>query len=274
MTVTDISAADLDALKDFRPQLIALDLDDTLLPHTGVVPHAAVDAIARVQELGVMVVAATGRSFGTTIPVCQAAGMMDWAVCSNGALLASVDPEAIVETIAFDPSELLSVIERRVPNGLYAVEDVNGVFRTNRIFQHSALTEGIREVSFEELSEEPVIRVVVRSDEHMDEGLGHLAEELGLHSVVFGVAETAWLDIGPQGVSKATMLARLCERLGIDPAETLAIGDSMNDAAMLEWAGMGVLMGHALPGMRQHANVLTSPEPGYGVADALNALQF
>ena len=274
MTVTDISPADLAALRDFRPQLIALDLDDTLLPHSGVVPREAVEAIARVQELGVMVVAATGRSVGTTVPVCQAAGMLDWAVCSNGAMLATVEPEAIVETIGFDPSELLSLIGDRVPNGQFAVEDVNGVFRTNQLFRHSALTEGIREVSFAELSEAPVVRVVVRSDEHMDQGLGHLADELGLHSVVFGVAETAWLDIGPQGVSKATMLERLCERLGIDPASTLAIGDSMNDAAMLEWAGMGVLMGHARPEMRRHTDVLTSSEPGIGVADALNALQF
>ena len=95
---------------------------------------------------------------------------------------------------------------------------------------------------------------------------------LGLHSVVFGVAEVAWLDIGPQGVSKATMLQRLCDRLGIDRANTLAIGDSMNDIAMLEWAGRGVLMGHAVPEMHVHADVLTSERPGYGVADALNAI--
>ena len=63
-----------------------------------------------------------------------------------------------------------------------------------------------------------------------------------------------------------------CERLGIDRSRTMAIGDSMNDAAMLEWAGMGVLMGHAIPEMHVHADVLTGSEPGYGVAEALNAL--
>lgn len=271
---TMTSLPDISALRDFRPELIALDLDDTLLAHSGMVPKEAVEAIARMKDLGVQVVASTGRSFGTTAPVCAAAGIESWAVCSNGAMLASLDPEEIVETISFDPAPLLEAIRERVPSGQFAVEDVDGVFRTNQLFSHSALTEGIREVSYEDLLTQNVIRVVVRSDAHLDEGLGHLAEELGLHSVVFGVAEVAWLDIGPQGVSKATMLQRLCDRLGIDQARTLAIGDSMNDAAMLEWAGMGVLMGHAVPDMHQHADVLTTARPGYGVADALNALQF
>lgn len=271
MTMTTPLPA-LDALRDFEPQLIALDLDDTLLPHTGVVPREAVEAIARVKEMGIEVVASTGRSFGTTAPVCEAAGIDTWAVCSNGAMLATLDPEEIVETIAFDPAELLMAIRDRVPDAMLAVEDPDGVFRTTTMFSHSALTEGIRQATFEDLLTKPVIRVVVRSDAHLEQGLGHLAQDLGLHSVVFGIGDVAWLDIGPQGVSKATMLQRLCDRLGIDRSATLAVGDSMNDAAMLEWAGMGVLMGHAVPEMYRHANVLTGVEPGYGVAEALNAI--
>ena len=125
---------------------------------------------------------------------------------------------------------------------------------------------------FEHLLAEPAIRLVVRSEDHLDEGLGFLAEQLGLHSVVFGTGDVAWLDIGPRGVSKATMLARLCERLGLDPNLTMAIGDSMNDIEMLKWAGVGVLMGHASPEMRQYADVVTDPRPGLGVAAALDAV--
>ena len=256
----------------FIPQLVALDLDDTIIEHDGPVPEFVAEAIARVQDLGVLVVAATGRSLSTTIPVCRAAGMLDWAVCSNGALLASVQPEEVVETITFDPTDLITRVEQIVPNASFGVESIDGTFRTNKVFQHAALTAGVREVPFEHLLNEPVMRVVVRSDEHVDEGLGFLAEELGLHSVVFGTGDVAWLDIGPQGVSKATMLARLCDRLGIDPAQTMAVGDSMNDAEMLKWAGVGVLMGHAESYMHQYADVVTDRRPGYGVAEALHAI--
>ena len=257
----------------FVPQLIALDIDDTLIEHDGPVHESVVEAIARVQDMGVMVVAATGRSQSTTIPVCRAAGMLDWAVCSNGALLVQVQPEEIVESVSFDPTDLLQRISDLVPNASFGVESVSGMFRTNRAFSHAALTEQVREVPLDHLMSEPVIRLVVRSDDHLDEGLGFIAEELGLHSVVFGTGDVAWLDIGPKGVSKATMLARLCERLGFDPALTMTVGDSMNDIEMLKWAGVGVLMGHAGEEMRQHADVVTGPVPGFGVAEALNAIR-
>ena len=91
----------------FVPQLIALDIDDTLIEHDGPVHESAVEAIARVQAMGIMVVASTGRSRSTTTPVCRAAGIREWAVCSNGALLVSVEPEGIVESVSFDPTDLL-----------------------------------------------------------------------------------------------------------------------------------------------------------------------
>lgn len=270
--MTELRLSDLTDLHGFRPQLIALDIDDTLIEHDGPVHESVVDAIARVRDMGIMVVASTGRSRSTTTPVCRAAGMTDWAVCSNGALLVRLQPEEIVESIAFDPSDLLTRVREIVPNASFGVESVTGLFRTNRAFTHAALTEEVREVPFKMLMEEPAIRLVIRSDDHLDEGLGFLAEQLGLHSVVFGTGDVAWMDIGPKGVSKATMLARLCERLDIDPARTMAIGDSMNDREMLRWAGVGVLMGHASPSMRPYADVVTTPTPGLGVAAALNAI--
>ena len=256
----------------FRPQLIALDLDDTLVSHDGSVIEAAVDAIARCQDAGIMVVAATGRSISTTHPVCHAAGMLDWAVCSNGAMLTRVTPEEIVETVTFDPAELLEQIAPLLPNAIYAVEDVHGVFHTNQDLRTSALGMSVRVVPFEHLLADPVVRLVVRSEEHRNIGLGHIAADLGLHSVVFGTGDMAWLDIGPKGVNKATMLQRLCDRLGFTAANTLVMGDSMNDIEMLKWAGVGVVMGHAIEAIKQHGNVITTDVPGQGVADALNAL--
>ena len=73
-------------------------------------------------------------------------------------------------------------------------------------------------------------------------------------------------------VNKATMLQRLCDRLGFTAEKTMVMGDSMNDIEMLKWAGVGVVMGHATEAIKQHGNVITTDVPGQGVADALNAL--
>lgn len=256
----------------FRADLIALDVDDTLVPRDGSVSERVVDAIERVQSAGTLVVLATGRTPSTTIPIARAAGINDLVVCSNGALLVSVATEKTIESVTFDPRPVLEELVEHLPDAVYAVEDVNGMFRTTRMFPAGALGLSIREVPFEHLLRDPVIRLVVRSEQHVDTGFGPIVEKLGYVSAIFGVGEVAWLDVAARGVNKATMLQRLCERRGIDPANTVAIGDYWNDIEMLRWAGLGVAMGSAAEPIKAAADTLTSGVPGDGVADVLDAL--
>ena len=125
----------------------------------------------------------------------------------------------------------------------------------------------------EHLLSEPVVRLVVRSEEHAETGFGDLVEKLGYQSVVFGVADVAWMDIAGRGVNKSTMLARLCERRGYDPARVIAIGDFYNDLDMLRWAGLGVAMGGSPQPVIDAADLVTSSIPGDGVADVLDAIE-
>ena len=125
---------------------------------------------------------------------------------------------------------------------------------------------------YDELIANPVVRVIVRSDDHVEEGLGPVVEHLDMHSIAFGVTDVAWLDLGIKGVTKATGLQSLCSRLGIDRSEVLAIGDSMNDIEMLQWAGYSVAMAHARPDIRALADHVTSGGPGSGVIEVLDAL--
>lgn len=254
------------------PELLALDIDDTLVTHLGSVNERVVDAVGRATAAGINVVLSTGRTISTTAPIARALGLDGWAVCSNGAMLAMVEPETIVETVTFDPRSVLDRIVALLPGAVYAVEDTHGVFHATRIFGAGSLGLSLREVPFEHLLKEPVVRLVVRSDEHVETGFGEIVEQMGLHTVIFGVGDTAWMDIGPTGVSKATMLARLCSRLDINPARTVAVGDSWNDIDMLTWAGTGVAMGSAPRSVTNAADATTDATPGDGVAEVIDAL--
>jgi hydroxymethylpyrimidine pyrophosphatase-like HAD family hydrolase len=258
----------------FHPDLIALDVDDTLVHHMGGVSERVVESIERVRDAGIAVAIATGRTPSTTIPVARAAGIDDLIVCSNGALLVSVETERTIESVTFDPRPVLTELREHLPRAIYAVEDENGMFRTTQMFPTGPLAMSIREVPFDHLLEEPIVRLVVRSEDHADGGFGPIVEKLGYQSVIYGVADVAWMDVGPKGVNKATMLARLCERRGYDPAKTITIGDSWNDTAMLRWAGLGVAMDTAPDSVKAAANTVTSGIPGDGVADVLDALEL
>ena len=230
----------------FKPDLVVVDVDDTLLEPRGSVTDRVVRAIERVRKGGVAVAIATGRTPSTTIPVARAAGIDDLVVCSNGALLVSVETERTVESVTFDPRPVLEELREHLPDAVYAVEDVNGMFHTTKLFPSGPLGMAIREVPFEHLLADPIVRVVVRSEKHAEEGFGAIVDQLGYQSVIYGIAEVAWMDVGPKGVSKATMLARLCERRDYDPAQTIAIGDSWNDTTMLARGVGGARGGHGL----------------------------
>ncbi|MDA3022846.1 MAG: HAD family hydrolase [Actinomycetota bacterium] len=257
---------------DFFPELIALDIDDTLTEHLGNVSERVIDAVAAVRAAGVQVVLATGRSLSTTAPVGRALGLDGWAVCSNGAVLATIEPQTVIEAVTFDPKPVLDQLVERLPDAIYAVEDAHGIFLTTRTFGADALGMSIREVAFEHLTVNPVVRLVVRSEDHREDGFGEIVKQMGLHSVIFGIGDLAWMDIGPVGVNKATMLANLCTRLDINQANTLAIGDFTNDIEMLRWAGVGVAMGSASAAVMAAADTVTSSTPGIGVAEVLDAL--
>jgi len=259
---------------DWRPELIALDIDDTLVQHMGSLPGIAVDAIERVVEAGIKVTLATGRSVSTTFPIARAAGIEDLVVCSNGGVLAMVETGKIVEAVTFDATQALEQLSELVPDAVFAVEDFHGDFRTTHLFDTGALGINIRQVELAELTADPVVRLVVRSETSTTRSFGEVAKSLGFHSVVFGVADVAWMDIAPKGVNKANMLKEVCARRQVDPAKTIAIGDSWNDIEMLEWAGLGVAMGSAVPKVAAYADLMTAPEPGIGVAQILNSIEL
>lgn len=276
-----MSATDTPALVHFDPaalatvefpQLIAIDVDGTLVPGDGVVRNRVIRAIAECEAAGVRVVLATGRSLSTTTPIARAARIDGWMVCSNGSILATASPEAIVEALTFDPAPFLDRMIPLLPSAIFTVEDAWGVMNTNVAFHGGALGMAVREMPLEDIRELEAVRLVIRSEEHMEEGLGHLVAELDLHEVEFGIAKVAWLDVGPKQVNKASMLKSLCERLDLDPTRTITIGDGSNDIRMLEWAGLGIAMASANDEVKRYANALTNAEPGDGVAEVLEAV--
>ena len=99
----------------------------------------------------------------------------------------------------------------------------------------------------DDLVAEPVSRVIIRDPDATADDFVELAASLGLHGTDYVVGWTAWLDLSPVGVSKASGLAaRRATQLGVAAADVLAIGDGRNDIEMLRWAGRGVAMGQSV----------------------------
>ena len=77
------------------------------------------------------------------------------------------------------------------------------------------------------------------------------------------------IEIVPRGASKGDGLRRVLDRLAVDPAQTLAIGDGENDIEMLQLVGLGVAMGNAGVAVKRAADAVTATNDADGVALAL-----
>ncbi len=115
-------------------------------------------------------------------------------------------------------------------------------------FPDGELTGAIEHVGLDDLVRDPVARVVVRSPEHTPERFLELVTEIGLHGVSYAVGWTAWLDLAPEGVTKASGLEQVRRALGVEPADTIAVGDGRNDIEMIRWAAHGAVMAQCAPG--------------------------
>lgn len=77
------------------------------------------------------------------------------------------------------------------------------------------------------------------------------------------------IEINNKAASKGLALEALCRELGLDVAETMAIGDASNDLGMLRTAGLGVAMANAAPDIRAAADLVTDSCEDSGVGRAI-----
>jgi Cof subfamily protein (haloacid dehalogenase superfamily) len=70
------------------------------------------------------------------------------------------------------------------------------------------------------------------------------------------------------GVNKGTTILQLLEKLGLDAASAIGIGDSTNDIEMLEVCGVGIAMGNATDVVKAHADEVTTSVLDDGVWNA------
>lgn len=260
------------------PFLVALDVDGTLVTYDGVMSEGTREAVRALVEAGHHVVVSTGRSVHSCVRIWEMLGLREgWTVASNGAVTVRLDPAvehgwAAQEVVTFDPTFVIRLLVEEFPQVHFAVEVLGEGYRLNREFPPGELTGNLEVVSVAELCADPVTRLVVRAPDMSDEDFDRVVGRLGLHDVTYSVGYTAWLDIAPAGVTKASALESLRQRLGVGPEHTVAVGDGHNDVEMLRWAARGVAMGHAPAEVRAAADEVTGAIADDGVLTVLRSL--
>lgn len=265
--------------KHFPFRAIALDLDGTLTNHDKVVTPRTRQALLKAQELGTVIILASGRPTYGIVPVAECLELEKrggYILSYNGGnivnaktgekLFSQFLPDAVIPILykyAKEKNHALlgyagNEIITEMPDDQYVKEES----RINKM--------NIRKVDnlLDALEPHPTKLLMTGDPTDMLKAEEELVEILGEKMDIFRSAPF-FLELVPKGIDKAQSLLRLLSKINLTPADLMAFGDGYNDLSMLKLAGVGVAMANAAPEVRADADYVTLSNEEDGVAAAL-----
>lgn len=260
-----------------RPDLIACDLDGTLIRHDGTVSPRTVAAFAALERAGIPYVFVTGRPPRLMGQVADAFAVNGLAVCSNGAYDYDLRARAVVAEYAIDPATLEKVtraIREAIPGIGLAVEYADAL-AADPLYEP---WDWDRDITVQRLDEavlwgRPAPKLIGRHPSLSADDLLALARPVvGDLVTVYHSNGLRMVEAVAPGVSKADGLARHAARLGTTAERVIAFGDMPNDLSMFAWAGRAFAVGNAHPSLIAVADGVIGSVEDDGVAAFLEAM--
>ena len=257
---------------------IAMDLDRTLLPDSLEFSPATIAAVAAAKRAGIEPIVATGRMFASARPYAKQLGVTSPLICYQGALVA--DPTS-GEWLLHRPIEVpaaLEVIAAVRAEGFHMnvyVDDqlcVEAPTPEARTYAAHARLEMHVVGNFDTWLRRPTTKIVVVAESAPLDGLqDELRARFG-ERLFIAKSLPIFLEIASPGVSKGAALRFVCERIGVEVADTIGFGDGANDVELLETAGLGVAVADADVALLDIADWTVPSVSEDGVAGFLQAL--
>jgi Cof subfamily protein (haloacid dehalogenase superfamily) len=268
-------------------QLLALDIDGTLLNPEFQISAADMSALRRANALGIEVVLVTGRRHDFALPIAQQLGFDLWLISSNGAVTRSLAGETFYRDllpaltcrrlcqamIEFRGHTVLTFDRRG--KGAIVLEHLNDLESSIRRW----LEKNLEYIEFvipveDALITDPIQAMFCGPIGKMHQALSVLetcpvAREVTVLRTEYPERDLSIVDVLNTGCSKGHALERWAEFRGISRNQVMAIGDNYNDIEMLAFAGYPVIMGNASEELRGRGWKVTASNAQNGVAAAL-----
>lgn len=268
-------------------RLIACDIDDTILDENGDLPASNRDALRRLHARGVAVVLASGRATVSVRAVAEHIYPLSedtYLLTFNGARVVTAASDTIVYEQFLEPEVTAAVAayarrERLVIHGFNShayISEARGepTDEVSRRYGRGVTMERLVVPDLAAALPDGTPKLLVIGDHQ--ELLRHKPriEEIGAGRLVTTFSKPHFLEILHPEVNKGTGLRRLAEHLGIPIAETIAVGDNLNDMEMLHAAGLGVAVANAHDRLKEAARVVLSRSASEGAIEEIEERFF
>ena len=268
-------------------RLIAIDVDGTLLDSRGRIPEANLRAIGEATSRGIQVVVATGRSFSFALPAVAPLADPLLLIVHNGALARQRTGETLLRRLLPRESArvvLEATVAWRASTLLYFDRARDGQIVTDRLDWAHPNRARFRQRNQDIIAEVDALEGALTEDPIQLAFNGELmamrgvvdaltrhptAGDLSVSITEYPQRDFALVDVCGPATTKGQTLARVAAALEIAREDVMAIGDNHNDRDMLEWAGLGVVMGNAEPELLDSRFERTSANDEAGLAAAI-----
>ncbi|MDC3413478.1 Cof-type HAD-IIB family hydrolase [Terrihalobacillus insolitus] len=234
-------------------ELIALDMDGTLLNSKEEVSAANRQAINKVRERGVEVVLSTGRHIMTSREYAKELNLSSYLITVNG-------------------SEIWTTKGELIDRQLIDLDSIKKLVELNEKYQTIAWITSAENVWRGKLPADLESHKWLKFGFNTDnqEMKDRILEELQDNEFLeLSNSSPTNIEINAVGINKARALEKVCSRMGITLDKVMAMGDSLNDIKMIEEAGLGIAMGNAQEKVKEAADWVTNTNEEDGVARAI-----
>jgi hydroxymethylpyrimidine pyrophosphatase-like HAD family hydrolase len=267
-----------------RFRILLVDIDGTLVGGSDQIAPRSLAALRRARDEGCALALSTGRDRHSAAVVSDQIGGAGYGIVLNGALVFEWESGDVLRRACLDCDVAAEAIQIAREEGLapiwFGTEESDNNSYADRLAPLVPLyveRNAARLVFVPDLARElpgpPASLAVYGPPAETMRLAERWRQAFGATACLFAgpiAAYGSWYaQLTAREATKAAASNLLAERLGVPREQTIAIGDHMNDTAMLRWAGLGICMGDGHKEARAAADYVTGTLEEEGVAMAL-----
>lgn len=261
-------------------ELITIDIDDTLVNSDKKITPRVKKALQDATEQGAKVVLATGRPLSGVKDYLAKLGLADetnqFAITYNGSIVQTTAGEKLGghELSLADFKKFKAVADEY--DAYFQIESLDYAITANTLINRYANGENnmvqmplqIKSVDDMSADEHYIKFMFIDETEIIDKLVANMPKELQDNYYIVQSTPN-FLEVMHKESTKGNGLAILADKLGIDLAKTMALGDQHNDLTMIQQAGLGIAMANAVDEIKDNADFITTSQNDDGVGLAV-----
>lgn len=272
-------------------KMVCIDMDGTLLDKNKKISKENKEVIKELHKKGVEIVVTTGRIYNNAAYYSHLLGVESPVIAANGAIVREKHTNKVIYENPISTEECIKLVE-----ALYEMKMYFHFYTLDSIYCSNKFTEVVtklymtKQVGYDNLKiNYYIIKDIEKWKKFFVENNGKITKCIvfsmnpqkiiilkkrlkDFGGVVYYGAGKRSVEINNKGVSKGYAVKALADHYGFKREEIVCIGDNENDVSMIEYAGLGVAMGNAIPEVKNVADYITDTNAKSGVAKAIKKI--